>query len=152
VTLAGAVHFERVWGAPVATKTDHIAPFKLTEEKSTVVDAKMMDGRDSAIIYGAVRVAAQTAIRGHLKVHGPVMVEPGVRIAGNIIARGDVTLARDVTVGGHIFAEGNVRLGPGSRISRDGVAKTVYATGNVLATNDVEVFGWVVSENGGETL
>jgi hypothetical protein len=152
VTLAGAVHFERVWGAPVATNTAHIAPFKLNEDKSTVVDAKMMDQRESAIIYGPVRVAAQTAIRGHLKVHGPVTVEPGVHIAGNIIARGDVTLARDVTVGGHIFAEGNVRLGPGSRVSRDGVAKTVYATGNVLAANDVEVFGWIVSENGGETL
>jgi hypothetical protein len=152
VTLAGAVHFERVWGAPVATKTGHDEPFKIDEIQPTLVDAKMMSGRESAIIYGPVRVAAQTAISGHLKVHGPVSIEPGVRIAGNIIARGDVTLAGDVTVGGHIFAEGDVRLGPGSRISRAGVAKTVYATGNVLAADDVEVFGWIVSENGGRTL
>jgi predicted acyltransferase (DUF342 family) len=141
-----------VWGAPVVTKTGHDEPFALRLDKATVVDAKMMDQRVSAIIYGAVRVAAHTAIPGHLKVHGPVTIEPGVRISGNIIARGDVTLAHDVTVGGHIFAEGDVRLGPGSRISRAGVAKTVYATGHVLAANDVQVFGWIVSENGGETL
>jgi hypothetical protein len=152
VTLAGEVRFERVWGAPVVTKTGHDEPFALRLDKATVVDAKMMDQRVSAIIYGAVRVAAHTAIPGHLKVHGPVTIEPGVRISGNIIARGDVTLAHDVTVGGHIFAEGDVRLGPGSRISRAGVAKTVYATGHVLAANDVQVFGWIVSENGGETL
>jgi hypothetical protein len=152
VTLAGAVRFERVWGAPVATNTAHDEPFELSGDTCTIVDAKMLDGRESLIIYGPVRVTAQTAIRGHLKVHGPVRIEPGVRIAGNVIARGDVTLARDVTVGGHVFAEGTVRLGPGSRISRNGVAKTIYATGNVFAANDVAVFGWIVAENGGETL
>jgi predicted acyltransferase (DUF342 family) len=85
-------------------------------------------------------------------VPGSIASEPGVRIGGNVISRGDVTLAEDVTIGGHIFAEGDVRLGPRSRISRQGVSKTVYGTGNVLIANDVEIFGWVVSENGGHTL
>jgi len=152
VTLGERVRFERVWGAPVASHTSHREPFELSSKKATLVDAKSLGDKQSTIIYGPVRVAAGTAIPAHLKVHGSITVEPGVHVGGNVIARGDVTLAENVTVGGHIFAEGDIRLGPRSRVSRDGVSKTVYATGAVLIANDVEIFGWVVSENGGHTL
>jgi hypothetical protein len=152
VTLGERVRFERVWGAPVCSRTAQAEPFKLDSRKATVVDAKFLGDHKSLIVYGPVRVAAQTVIPAHLKVHGPIAIEAGVHIAGNVIARGDVTLAEGASVGGHIFAEGDVRLGPGSRVSREGVSKTVYATGKVLLANDVEIFGWVVSENGGQTL
>jgi hypothetical protein len=152
VTLGERVHFERVWGAPVASHTSHREPFALTEPKATVIDARAVGDKQSMVIYGPVRVAAGTRIPAHLKVHGPIAIESGVHIGGNLISRGDVTLAEGVTIAGHIFAEGDVRLGPRSRVSRDGVAKTVYATGNVLIANDVEIYGWVVSENGGSTL
>jgi acyl-[acyl carrier protein]--UDP-N-acetylglucosamine O-acyltransferase len=153
VTLGERVRFERVWGAPVASHTSHREPFKLHQAaKETVVDADKIGNHHSLVLYGPVRVAAGTTIPAHLKVHGPVVIEPGVHIGGNLISRGDVTLAEEVTIGGHIFAEGDIRLGPRSRVSRETVAKTVYATGAVLIANDVEVFGWVVSENGGHTL
>jgi predicted acyltransferase (DUF342 family) len=152
VTLGERVRFERVWGAPVASHTSHREPFELHSGKETVVDADKIGNHHSLVLYGPVRVAAGTTIPAHLKVHGPVSIEPGVHIGGNLISRGNVTLAEEVTIGGHIFAEGDIRLGPRSRVSRESVAKTVYATGAVLIANDVEVFGWVVSENGGHTL
>jgi hypothetical protein len=152
VTLGERVRFERVWGAPVVSHTSHRAPYELSSKKSTLVDAQYIGDKQSLVLYGPVRVAAGTRIPGHLKVHGPISIEPGVRIDGNVISRGDVTLVEEVTIGGHIFAEGDVRLGPRSRVSRENVSKTVYATGAVLIANDVEVFGWVVSENGGQTL
>jgi hypothetical protein len=152
VTLGERVHFERVWGAPVASHTSHREPFTLHHGKATVVDAEALGDKRSLVVYGPVRVAAGTAIPQHLKVHGSVSLEPGVTIGGNLISRGDVILAEGVTIGGHIFAEGDIRMGPRSRVSREGVAKTVYGTGNVLIANDVEIFGWVVSENGGSTL
>jgi predicted acyltransferase (DUF342 family) len=152
VTLGERVRFERVWGAPVASHTSHREAFELGRNKVTVVDAKSLGDKKSLILYGAVQVADGTTIPEHLKVHGSIAIEPGVHIGGNVIARGDVTLAEDVTVGGHIFAEGDIRLGPRSRVSRENVSKTVYATGAVLVANDVEIFGWVVSENGGHTL
>lgn len=152
VTLGERVRFERVWGAPVASHTSHREPYELSQQKSTLVDAKSVGDEQSVVIYGPVRVAAGTAIPAHLKVHGPISIESGVRIGGNVISRGDVTLAEDVIIGGHVFAEGDIRLGPRSRVSRASVSKTVYATGAVLIANDVEVFGWIVSENGGHTL
>ena len=152
VALGDRVRFERVWGAPVASRTSHREPFDMPARKATIVDAKSLGDQQSLIVYGPVRVAAGTTVPGHLKVHGPIALESGAAVGGNIIARGDVTLAEGVTVGGHIFSEGDVRLGPGSRISRAGVAKTVYATGTILIANDVEIFGWVVSESGGRTL
>jgi hypothetical protein len=152
VTLGERVRFERVWGAPVASHTSHREPFELVHKKATLVDAKSLGDKQSTIIYGSARVAAGTAIPAHLKVHGSISIESGVHVGGNVIARGDVTLAENVTIGGHIFAEGDIRLGPRSRVSRDEVSKTVYATGAVLIANDVEVFGWIVSENGGHTL
>ena len=152
VTLGERVRFERVWGAPVASHTSHREPFELSTNKATLVDAKLLGDKQSLVLYGPVRVAAGTTIPAHLKVHGPIAIESGVNIGGNVISRGDVTLADGVTIAGHIFAEGDVRLGPRSRISRASVAKTVYATGEVLIASDVEVFGWVVSENGGHTL
>jgi hypothetical protein len=152
VTLGERVHFERVWGAPVASHTSHREPFELDRHKATILDTEAMGGKRSIVVYGPVHVKAGTNIPEHLKVHGPVSIEPGVTIGGNLISRGDVTLAEGVTIGGHIFAEGNIRLGPRSRVSRDGVAKTVYGTGKVLIANDVEVYGWVVSEDGGNTL
>jgi len=151
VTLREQVRFERVWGSPVAS-ISATSPFPLGSRAATVVDASTPRVNGSVIVYGPVRVAAGTELPMHLKVHGPIDIEAGVRVDGNIIARGDVALASGVSVGGHIFAEGDVRLGPGTRISREGVAKTVYATGHVLMAGDVEVFGWIVSEDGGETL
>jgi predicted acyltransferase (DUF342 family) len=151
VTLRERVRFERVWGSPVASVTATTS-FPLGARRVTVVDASTAREKGSVILYGPVRVARGTQLPMHLKVHGSIDIEEGVRVAGNIIARGDVTLASAVSVGGHIFAEGNVRLGPGTRISRTGLAKTVYATGRVLMAGDVEVFGWIVSEDGGETL
>ena len=155
VTLGDRVRFERVWGFPVASKTASKTPFEHDEHKGkAVVDQTKSDASDhqSLILYGPVHVQHGTTLPAHLKVHGAVAIEPGVTIAGNVIARGDVTIASDARVGGHIFCEGDIRLGPGSRVGREGVAKTVYATGKVLIADDVEVFGWVVSENGGQTV
>jgi hypothetical protein len=152
VTLADGVHFERVWGAPVATSTKATAPLVQGDPAATVVDAKMVIGDKSVIVYGPARVAAGTRIPLHLKVNGPVELESGAHVEGNVIARGDVTVATNVTVRGHIFSEGTIRLGPGTRVAHAGIAKTVYAAGEVILANDVEVFGWVVAENGGRTL
>jgi hypothetical protein len=152
VTLGERVRFERLWGAPVTSHTSHREPYELSRDKATLVDAKFVGDKESIVLYGPARVAAGTTIPAHLKVHGPISIEPGVHIGGNVIARDDVTLAEEVTIGGHIFAEGDIRLGPRSRVSREGVSKTVYATGAVLLANDVEIFGWIVSENGGHTL
>jgi carbonic anhydrase/acetyltransferase-like protein (isoleucine patch superfamily) len=152
VTLGDRVRFERVWGAPVVSRSATTTPFKLDAGAATLVDADFVEAGTSVIIHGPVRVAAGTALPASLKVHGALTVESGASIAGNIIVRGNVTLASRVTVGGHIFAEGDIRLGPGTRISREGVTKTVYATGELLVANDVEIFGWVVTEGGGRTL
>ena len=153
VTLGHLVHFERVWGAPVASHTEMHAPFELSAKKRvTTVDPEFVVDGKSVIVYGAARVTAGTTIPVHLKVHGDIEIEAGVEVVGNVIARGDVTIASGANIRGHIFSEGDVRLGPGTRVSRPGVSKTVYATGEVLLADDVEVFGWVVSENGGRTL
>jgi hypothetical protein len=153
VTLGHLVHFERVWGAPVASRTEMHAPFELSAKKKvTIVDDKFVIDGKSVIVYGAARVASGTTVPVHLKVHGDIEIEAGVEIVGNVIARGDVTIASGARIGGHIFCEGDVRLGPATRIARPGISKTVYATGQVLLADDVEVFGWVVSENGGQTL
>jgi carbonic anhydrase/acetyltransferase-like protein (isoleucine patch superfamily) len=153
VTLAGEVQFERVWGAPVVARTAMHAPFELSaKNRVTIVDEEFVSDGKSVIVFGSARVRSGTTIPVHLKVHGDIEVEPGVHIAGNVIARGDVAFASGVSVGGHVFAEGDVRLGPGTRIAHAGISKTVYATGEVLLADDVEVFGWVVSEHGGRTL
>lgn len=152
VTLGQRVNFERVWGAPVASRNEMSTPFPLDRGEATVVDARLVEAGTSLILYGPVRVSANTQIPQHLKVHGSLGIEAGARVMGNVIVRGDVTLAANVTVDGHIFAEGTVRLGPGTRVGRAGVAKTIYATGHVVFADNVEVFGWVVSEDGGRTL
>jgi hypothetical protein len=152
VTLGDRVRFERVWGAPVATLTAAKEPLHLEAGTATTVDAQMVQPDKSVIIYGPARVVAGTHLPEHLKVHGPIFIEAGVTIAGNVIARGDITVAGDAVIGGHVFAEGHIRLGPGTRVSRTGVAKTVYAAGEVVLSNDVEVFGWIVAENGGRTI
>lgn len=152
VTLRERVKFERVWGTPVASQTQAQAPFPLAERKGRVVDAETARAGEPVIVYGDTRVASGTILTSHLKVHGNLSVESGVHIAGNVIARGDVTFAAGVTVGGHVFSEGDARLGPSTRVSRPGVFKTVYATGDVMLADDVQVFGWIVSENGGYTL
>jgi len=152
VTLGDRVRFERVWGSPVSTRTAATEPLHLEAATATTVDAAMVQPGKSVIIYGRARVAAGTQLPEHLKVHGPVAIEAGVTIAGNVIARGDVTVAGNAVIGGHIFAEGDIRLGPGTRVSRAGVAKTVYAAGEVALSNDVDVFGWIVAENGGHSI
>jgi carbonic anhydrase/acetyltransferase-like protein (isoleucine patch superfamily) len=153
VLLRGRVRFERVWGAPVATATAGTEVWRAADRADltslTLADAA---AQPSMIARGPVRLTSGTEIREHLKVHGDVVLEPGCRIGGNLIARGDVTILAGAVVAGHIFAEGTVRLGPGTRISCAGIAKTVYATGEVVLADDVSIFGWVVAERGGRTL
>ncbi len=151
-TLGGGVRFERVWGLPVVSNAGTAEPFVLTEvKKSLLLDQAHVDAGEALILYGPVRIARDTLIASHLKVHGSLDVEPGVRIDGNLIVRGNVTFASDVRVSGHVFAEGDIRLGPGSRVGRSGAFKTVYADGTLVMAQDVEVEGWVVAENGGRT-
>lgn len=156
LTLGDRVEFERVWGAPVATRTASSAPFEFDEseqqKKPIQIRQTDVDAGKSMILYGAVRIARDTRIPSHVKVHGRLEIEPGVRIGGNVIVRGDVTLASDVHVGGHVFAEGNVRLGPHSRVGRSGGVKTVYAGRRIEIADDVEVEGWLVADAGGNTL
>jgi predicted acyltransferase (DUF342 family) len=152
VRLGERVRFERVWGSPVMSVTRAAAPFVLDRHARTVVDAKLVAAGESVVLHGPARVARRTYVPMDLKVHGSLAIEAGVHVGGNVIARGDVTVASDVSLGGNIFAEGDIRLGPGTRVGRAGAAKTVYATGQVLVADNVEVFGWIVSEKGGQTL
>jgi hypothetical protein len=153
VTLAERVQFERVWGKPVATRTPASAPFALGERKGVVRLGQADVTADAPIIiYGAVRISSGTRIPSHMKIHGALDVEPGVHVVGNVIARGDVTFSSDVSVDGHVFSEGTIRLGPHCRVGRQGGVKTVYAAERILLANDVEVEGWIVAEDGGETL
>jgi predicted acyltransferase (DUF342 family) len=152
VQLGNHVRFERVWGAPVSSHTDSISAFTYDAHGGNVVDAESVRDGLPVVVYGRTHVKSGTVISSHLKVHGDVHVESGVHIAGNLIARGNVTLAQGVSVGGHVFSEGDIRLGPMTRVSKPGVSKTVYATGEVILADNVEIYGWVVSETGGRTL
>jgi predicted acyltransferase (DUF342 family) len=153
VVLGRRVRFERVWGSPVASDAGERVPFPYVSpgRGEKLVDGAATHEDRPVIVDGPGRVRAGTQIPGHLKVHGALHLEAGVHVGGNVIARGNVTVAEGGSIAGHIFAEGDVLLGPGTRVSRAGVAKTVYATGEVVVAPDVEVFGWVVSENGGRT-
>ncbi len=158
ITLGDRVEFERVWGAPVATRTAAVEPFEFAKRKNerrgeTIrIGQAEVDAGTSMIVYGPVRITRDTHIPSDVKVHGSLEIEPGVRIGGNVIVRGDVTLASDVAVSGHVFAEGDVRLGPRTRVGRSGGVKTVYAGRRMLIANDVEVEGWLVAEARGNTL
>ncbi len=157
LTLGDRVEFERVWGAPVATLTAAAEPFEFVKRKNdhrkvVRIGQAEVDAGTSMIHYGPVRIARDTHIPSHIKVHGPLEIEAGVRIGGNVIVRGDVTLASDVIVSGHVFAEGDVWLGPHSRVGRSGGVKTVYAGRRILLAHDVEVEGWLVADAGGNTL
>jgi len=152
LTLGARVHFERVWGRPTASRTTATEPFPFAGREAARIEQGDADRTTSLIVYGAARIARDTHIVSHVKVHGSLEVESGVRIGGNVIARGDVTFVADVVVLGHVFAEGNVRLGPGTRVGRSDGIKTVYAAGNVFVANDVEVEGWLVADDGGKTV
>jgi NDP-sugar pyrophosphorylase family protein len=153
VTLADRVRFERVWGSPVVSRTAATRPFALPDhDRVTRIGQVDLVTNAPIVIYGPVRIVRDTQIPSHIKVHGPLVAEPGVRVAGNAIVRGDVTFASDVIVDGHVFSEGDVRLGPRCRVGRRGGIKTVYAAGRLLLANDVEVEGWIVGEDGGQTV
>jgi bifunctional N-acetylglucosamine-1-phosphate-uridyltransferase/glucosamine-1-phosphate-acetyltransferase GlmU-like protein len=158
ITMDDHVEFERVWGSPVATRTDTTEPFEFDKrehkrrQKTIRIGQAQVDAGKPMILYGAVRIERDTHIPSHVKVTGPLDIEPGVSIGGNVIVRGDVTLASDVTVSGHVFAEGTVRLGPRSRVGRRGGVKTVYAGRRMSIANDVEIEGWLVADTGGGTL
>jgi predicted acyltransferase (DUF342 family) len=157
ITLSDNVEFERVWGSPVSTQTATEQPFKFADRenkrrKSVRIGQAQVEEGKPLVLYGAIRIERDTHIPSHLKVHGSLDIEPGVQIDGNVIVRGDVTFASDVNVSGHVFAEGTLRLGPRSRVGRNGHVKTVYAARRMLVANDVEVEGWIVADAGGNTL
>jgi cytoskeletal protein CcmA (bactofilin family) len=153
VRLAAGVEFQRVWGQPVSTHSPAPEPFALPDTPG-VRRVEQADCTTNAplIVYGPLRIARDTRIAANVKVHGSLAVEPGVHITGTLIVRGDITFAARVTVDGHVFSEGDIRLGPGCRIGREGNIKTLYAAGRATIAGDVEVSGWVVAEDGGETV
>jgi cytoskeletal protein CcmA (bactofilin family) len=153
VRLATGVQFQRVWGKPVSTHAGASTPFVLSEVPGTRrVGAADIVPNEPLIVFGPLRIAAGTHIPANVKVHGPLEVEPGVHITGTVIVRGDITFAAGVTVEGHVFSESDIRLGPGCRIGREGSTKTLYAARHAVIAGDVEVSGWIVAEDGGETV
>lgn len=153
VTLAAGVHFERVWGKPVISQSAATAPLELADRLGAKHFGQADVETETPVIhYGPLRISSGTQILTDLKVHGPLDIEAGVHIRGNVIVRGDLTLAANVTVEGHVFSECDVRLGPGCRFGRRGGVKTVYAARRMWIANDVEVEGWIVAEDGGQTL
>jgi cytoskeletal protein CcmA (bactofilin family) len=153
VRLGAGVCFQRVWGRPVSTLSAATAPFELPHVHGTpVLTQAGVPAAAPLTVFGDLRIERGTHVTGSLKVHGALSVEAGATFAGTVIARGDVTFAADVTVLGHLFSEADIRLGPGCRVGRSGGVKTVYAAGRAWLANDVEIAGWLVAEDGGETL
>jgi len=153
VTLGDRVKFQRVWGKPVISKTTATQRFALENISGLKhVAQENVLARRPVVIYGPLRISAGTILESHVKVHGDLQIEAGVRIAGSVIARGNITFASDVIVDGHVFSENDIYLGPGTRVGAAGGVKTVYAAGRAYLADDVEINGWLVAEDGGETV
>jgi len=150
VQLSRGVKFERVWGEPVTTmNASNEPPRQFRNGPWKIIDASMIDGDKSLVLYGNYRIAAGTHVPAHIKIHGCLDFERDVTVDGNVIVRGDVRTERNVTIRGHVFSEGSIRFGPNTTVGTTLATKTVYTTGLIELANDVWVAGWIVAEKRG---
>lgn len=171
LVVGDRTEFRRLWGMPVRTSEEIISryvPVLPTEREEIIgkdtgieiedvarwssgdltIPAETVVGRD-VVAYGDIRIGANSVILGSVKARGSITLDEGVTIEGNVIGQRGVNCIGNATVFGHVFSERDVELGPGSIVGRPEAFKTVFCQTRVLLARGVEVYGWVVADDGG---
>lgn len=163
--------FQRLWGLPVRTSEEPISRYvpDLPQEREEIigkdtgieiedtarwssgdltVPAGSTVGRD-IVAYGDVRIGANAIVLGTVKGRGRVTLDEGVIVTGNVIGQRGINCIGNASVFGNMFSERDIELGPGTVVGRTEAFKTIYSQTRVLLARGVEVYGWIVAEEGG---
>ncbi|MCW5943517.1 MAG: hypothetical protein KIS66_14890 [Fimbriimonadaceae bacterium] len=171
LTIGERCEFQRLWGLPVRTSEEPVSRYvpDFPRDREEIIgkdsgveieDAARWSSRDMTIpagstvgrdlvAYGDVRIGANSIVLGTVKSRGVVTLDEGVIIEGSVIGQRGVNCIGNATIFGNVFSSRDVELGPGTVVGRPQAFKTVFSQTRVLLARGVEVFGWIVSEEGG---
>jgi predicted acyltransferase (DUF342 family) len=163
--LEEGCRFHRLWGLPIQTapskqkiflqKTDVPQPstidqtvvwgtHKLSLPKDTILSRDL-------VVYGDLEIGENSSLFGNIKTHGTLIVGPGVRIEGNVFSRKNMFLGVNSQILGNLFSEREIHLASGTTVGDTFRQKSVIAAGQIRIESEVTIFGWVLTEKGGNT-
>ena len=104
------------------------------------------------ISRGDIKVIEDIILQGDIHSDGAVRIMENASVLGNIFAENDILLEKNATVLGNIFTQGNIIFEEGASAGQPNKITSVVARGTITFYGGNYVYGYVVSEGGGEIL
>jgi len=89
---------------------------------------------------------------GNLKGYQNIMLKNNVIIHGNIFAEGDIIIGGNCHVLGNIFSQGRIEIKPDSIIGQQGKVKSLIGKKSIRLSQQVLVYGYILTEGQGEII
>ncbi|MEM2915599.1 MAG: hypothetical protein QXH91_09430 [Candidatus Bathyarchaeia archaeon] len=139
------IAYQKAVQSSVIRTIEDIASFKvanLTIEPFTTVVKDMVVKKNLYIKEGAI-------IRASAKVYGETIVDKNSQIYGNIFSEGPITVKEGAVIIGNIFSQDVIHIEKGVRIGTSKNLKSVIGKKGVLLSENVCIYGYVLTEGKG---
>lgn len=91
-------------------------------------------------------------VLGSIKAKKDLIIEDNVVILGDVFCEGNLTVGNGCVLGNVVFCQENITLGAGTEVGQAGKLKSLIARGKILLDKGVTIYGYVLTDEGGETL
>jgi len=161
--------FKRLYGLPIMTyntiETKLVAGFPnppevLTNPVSTIEDTTILLAKDykitsdqevekDIIAKDNLIIEDEAIIEGTLRVYGNVVLGKNVVCFGNVFAEGNIDIQENTVVIGNLFSQSIITLANGVRIGTKEASKSVIGKKQIILSENVVIFGYVLTEGSG---
>ncbi len=146
--------FRRLYGMPIMTYINK-------EDKPEASDESLHGNKDYLMISPFTKIEKDIIVKkgliikkdctfmGSIKTYGNLILKGNATVFGNIFSEADIEIGRGTTVTGDIFSQGSVIIGQNVRIGDSGKVKSVIGEKGVILSDNVIIYGYVMTEGTG---
>ena len=89
---------------------------------------------------------------GGIKAKKDLTIEDNVVVLGNIFCEGILTVGSNCILKNIVFSQEDIKLGQGTQVGEQGKIKSIIARGKIILAEGVKIYGFALTDKGGETL
>lgn len=100
----------------------------------------------------AITIKKGMVVLGGIKAKKDLTIEDEVIVLGNIFCEGVLNVGSNCFLGNVVFGQEDINIGKGTEIGQTGKIKSLIARGKIALAQGVKIYGYVLTDEGGETL
>lgn len=104
------------------------------------------------VLTGGLYISQGCFVTGSVKTHGKIFLEDNVTMQGDIFSDSDIIIGKNCVINGNIFTQKTVIIHEGTQVSKNYEIKTILGKKKVELSNNVTIYGSVLTEGIGKVL